>query len=128
VLANADQLELALMNLAVNARDAMDGEGAFTITTRSVGGMVELRVADTGPGIADEALGRLFEPLFTTKPPGKGTGLGLAQVAGAVRQAGGSVEAASGADGGAVFLLRLRAAPVEDIAAAPAAAPAAEGA
>lgn len=112
VLVNPDQLELALVNLAVNARDAMDGQGRLSITTAPAGDdMVEIRVTDTGPGIPPEVQGQLFRPFFSTKPPGKGTGLGLAQVAGTAHQAGGSVEAVPGPDGGACFVLRLRAAP-----------------
>ncbi|MDX1430450.1 MAG: ATP-binding protein, partial [Rhodothermales bacterium] len=113
VTANADQLELALINLAVNARDAMDGKGRVSIIAERIGDMVEIRVADSGPGIPVDIRHRLFEPLFTTKGPNKGTGLGLAQVASAVRDAGGTVEAINGADGGACFVLRLPAVQVE---------------
>lgn len=111
VLANADQLELALMNLIINARDAMNGEGAVTVSAAQAGDSVEIRVADTGPGVPPRLRARLFEPFFTTKPPGKGTGLGLAQVSGAARQAGGSVDVDEAPEGGAVFVLRLRPAP-----------------
>lgn len=110
VLANADQLELALVNLAANARDAIGGPGRVTLTAERDGDRVRLRFADTGPGFPPEVLPELFRPYFTTKPPGKGTGLGLAQVAGAVRQAGGEISAENGPDGGGVFVLTLRAA------------------
>ncbi|MGC3971386.1 MAG: PAS domain S-box protein [Pirellulales bacterium] len=116
------QLEQVLVNLAVNARDAMDGGGRLTISVRIVATdelpeaanddptiehYVELCVADTGAGIDDEIKHRVFEPFFTTKPAGKGTGLGLAVVYGIVRQSGGHVEIDGGADGGAVIRVRL---------------------
>ncbi|MCB1371997.1 MAG: hypothetical protein KDJ83_13980 [Rhodobacteraceae bacterium] len=109
VRANADQIELALLNLAGNARDAMEGSGRMTITAEPEpeGEMIALRVADTGPGFAPEVLEQLFRPFFTTKDPGKGTGLGLAQVEGAVRNAGGTIEAQNAEGGGAEFILHL---------------------
>ncbi len=101
------QLESALLNLAINARDAMPTGGRLLIQTANVtwpqepgerpaalqpGQYVRVTVADTGIGIAAELLGRVFEPFFTTKATGKGTGLGLAMVYGFVRQSGGHVE------------------------------------
>ncbi len=105
--ANADQIELALLNLAGNARDAMGGRGRLTISAEPDGDMVALRVADTGAGLSPEVLDQLFRPFFTTKDPGKGTGLGLAQVEGAVRNAGGTIEGRNAPGGGAEFVLRL---------------------
>ncbi|MES2783251.1 MAG: ATP-binding protein [Pseudomonadota bacterium] len=101
ICADPGQLENALLNLCVNARDAMDGEGTLRIKTRnspSVDGSqgdedhVVLTISDTGPGMPPDVLARAFEPFFTTKSVAKGTGLGLAQVDGFVRQTGGYVE------------------------------------
>jgi signal transduction histidine kinase len=96
-----DQLELALLNLCINARDAMQGEGQLTLVTGNLtvgledagelapGDYVSIAVRDTGPGIPPEVIARVFEPFFTTKPVGKGTGLGLSMVYGLAQQAGG---------------------------------------
>jgi signal transduction histidine kinase/CheY-like chemotaxis protein len=101
------QLENALLNLAVNARDAMEGSGELMIAVDHVvlsageiddlpsGEYVRLNVSDTGGGIAPEHLDRVFEPFFTTKPVGKGTGLGLTQIFGFARQSGGHATIAS---------------------------------
>ena len=97
------QMENAILNLAVNARDAMDGRGELTIRTAEMrmgahalprgeaGDYVVLSVADTGEGMTPEVIERVFEPFFTTKPAGKGTGLGLSQIFGLVGQMGGDV-------------------------------------
>lgn len=93
------QLEVAVLNVAVNARDAMPEGGGIVIRTRDVpageieglGRAVALSVTDTGTGITPEALARVFEPFFTTKNVGKGTGLGLSQVYGFAKQSGGDV-------------------------------------
>lgn len=89
-----NQLENALINLAVNARDAMEeGGGVLTITTRRDGpGLIELAVSDTGSGMEAETLRRAADPFYTTKPVGKGSGLGLSQVLGTVEQLGGRLE------------------------------------
>jgi len=104
VLMDQSQITQVLLNLAVNARDAMKGKGTLTIRTRNVtvdtayvhehsygrtGEFVRLSVSDTGPGIPPEILQHLFEPFHTTKPTGSGTGLGLSVVYGAVKEAGG---------------------------------------
>jgi signal transduction histidine kinase/ActR/RegA family two-component response regulator len=97
------QLENAIVNLAVNARDAMDGQGVMRVTTANVtlaasqvgdvraGDYVKISVSDTGCGMIPEVLERAFEPFFTTKPVGKGTGLGLSQIFGFAHQSGGEV-------------------------------------
>ena len=106
IFADANQLESALLNLVVNARDAMRDGGRLTIETANVrldetaladaeriaaGDYVMLGVSDTGAGIAPEFLDKVFEPFFTTKETGKGSGLGLSMVYGFVKQSGGHV-------------------------------------
>jgi signal transduction histidine kinase/CheY-like chemotaxis protein len=120
VMADATQLELAVMNLAVNARDAMPGGGRLTIRTRLVsresdavlpaGRYVELQVIDTGEGMPVNIVHRAFDPFFTTKAVGKGTGLGLAQVYGVARQAGGDARISSTPGGGTTVTLLFLAA------------------
>ncbi|MFT4248857.1 MAG: ATP-binding protein [Pseudomonas sp.] len=105
-----DDLELALLNVAANARDAMAGRGVFRIHGESHDGHVVLVLSDTGPGIPEPVLGRVLEPFYTTKPAGKGTGLGLSVVNDIVAAAGGRVEAGNGEGGGAFIRLRLPAA------------------
>jgi PAS domain S-box-containing protein len=114
VKADPGQLEQVLVNLCVNARDAMAQGGLLTISTRNVesavtgeGRSVELSVADTGCGMDEATRARVFEPFFTTKPPGKGTGLGLAVVYGIVRQSGGVVEVDSAPGAGTRITVRL---------------------
>ncbi len=99
-ISDANQLELALLNLAVNARDAMPGGGTLTIRGQVVTDgdklpQVELSVADTGSGMTEDVRSRAIEPFFTTKPTGVGTGLGLSQVYGVVRESGGTLAIAS---------------------------------
>ena len=117
------QLESAIMNLAVNARDAMAPEGgSLTITTKrieendiaglNIAGLAEcdhvlIEVADTGPGVPQSLIEKVFDPFFTTKEAGKGTGLGLSAVYGSIRQMGGAVELESVEGEGATFKLYL---------------------
>ena len=111
------EFELALINLALNARDAMPEGGMITLSAENAalqpadtrlglkGDFVAITVADTGSGIAPDILPRVFDPFFTTKPPDKGTGLGLSQVHGFVHQSGGtSASRASSAKGTRVTL------------------------
>jgi signal transduction histidine kinase/CheY-like chemotaxis protein len=119
VLSDRTQLELAVLNLAINARDAMPDGGRLTLATRVTriapgqsdlepDDYVELRITDTGGGMLPEVIERAFDPFFTTKGVGKGTGLGLSQVYGVARQAGGAARIASSAGGGTTVTLFLR--------------------
>jgi PAS domain S-box-containing protein len=116
VLADRGQVEQVLVNLAVNARDAMPRGGNLRIRTRAAGGGVVVEVSDSGCGMTAEVRARLFEPFFTTKPVGRGTGLGLAVVHGIVTQAGGRVEVASEPGRGATFTITLPPAGAADAA------------
>jgi signal transduction histidine kinase len=108
ISADPIQLEQVLLNLALNARDAMPDGGVLRMETRvSSGGGIEIAVSDTGSGISPEIRPRIFEPFFTTKQSGQGTGLGLAMVASIVRGHGGSVEVDSEPGRGTVFRMRL---------------------
>nr|WP_249160185.1 PAS domain S-box protein [Bradyrhizobium manausense] len=119
-VADIAQFETALINLAINARDAMEGEGCLTISVRKVQGIPHLRaqsarggdyvaisVADTGSGIAPENIDAIFEPFFTTKEVGKGTGLGLSQAFGFAKQSEGDIAVTSTAGQGATFTIYL---------------------
>ncbi|MDF0516021.1 ATP-binding protein [Bradyrhizobium yuanmingense] len=123
-LAYADrgQLSSALLNLAINARDAMLDGGRLTLTTRNVvfgvrealavgagyaGDYVEIEIADTGTGIPQAILERIFDPFFSTKEVGKGTGLGLSMVFGFVKQSGGGIRVASEEGRGTTFTIYL---------------------
>ncbi|MDO1558605.1 ATP-binding protein [Brevundimonas sp. 2R-24] len=127
------ELELALLNLAVNARDAMPDGGELTITVFSEPTNDEricIRVADTGVGMSPAVQSRVFEPFFTTKEVGRGTGLGLSQVYGFARSSGGDVTVQSEEGRGAVFTLCLPTtdkALAAEVSAAPPAAPRARG-
>ena len=116
------QIEQVLVNLAVNARDAMDGGGALTITTENYtnkkpkevmqddmppGEWVLIKIKDTGCGISKDNMNRILEPFFTTKGVGEGTGLGLATVYGIIRQSGGFLDIKSAVGKGTTFLIYL---------------------
>ncbi|HWY89962.1 MAG TPA: PAS domain S-box protein [Solirubrobacteraceae bacterium] len=122
VLIDPGQLEQVLVNLAVNARDAMPDCGALRIDTANMdidedfaasrpelspGPHICLRVSDTGIGMSPETVQRAFDPFFTTKPPGQGTGLGLATVYGIIQQAGGRLQIYSEPDVGSTFTVLL---------------------
>jgi signal transduction histidine kinase/ActR/RegA family two-component response regulator len=118
VLADPAQLELALLNMVVNARDAMPGGGTLTIEAQNahltatednelVGDFVCIEVRDTGAGIPPDILDRVFDPFFTTKEVGKGTGLGLSQVYGFTKQSGGQVSIRSHLGEGTSIVLHL---------------------
>lgn len=122
VKADPTRLQQVFMNLAVNARDAMPDGGQLTIALSTLilspeqspplpdmssGEWVQVSVSDTGAGISEENRTRLFEPFFTTKEPGKGTGLGLAQVHGIIKQHGGSLDVQSQLGVGSTFTFFL---------------------
>ncbi|MDP9412648.1 MAG: ATP-binding protein, partial [Pseudomonadota bacterium] len=117
---DVNQFETALMNLLINARDAVQGEGRIAVTVAEAHSLPTLRgeagrpgdfiiitVSDTGAGIASEQIDQIFEPFFTTKEVGRGTGLGLSQVYGFARQSGGNVEVRSRVGEGASFSIYL---------------------
>src|SRR5690606_20149046 len=117
VVSDANQLELALLNIAVNARDAMAGSGTLTITAKRAervdrslppGEYVDICISDTGAGMTEEVRARAVEPFFTTKPLGQGTGLGLSQVYGVVRESGGALSLQSEPGKGTTVRLTLR--------------------
>jgi signal transduction histidine kinase len=120
--ADVNGLENALLNLAVNARDAMPNGGKLTIETANAhlddayaashaevlaGQYVLIAVTDTGGGMSEAVIGRAFDPFFTTKPTGSGTGLGLSQVYGFIKQSGGHVKIYSEIDVGTTVKLYL---------------------
>ncbi|KAF0182912.1 MAG: multi-sensor hybrid histidine kinase [Alphaproteobacteria bacterium] len=105
-LLDSTQLSAAILNLILNARDAMPGGGALTVRTRA-GDRAGVEVSDTGVGIAPEALPHIFDPFFTTKSVGRGSGLGLSMVQGFVEQSGGRVMVRSEPGAGATFALEF---------------------
>jgi PAS domain S-box-containing protein len=118
VMADANQVQTALLNLAINARDAMPGGGTLRIASGNIrvedaeadlpaGEYATLTVEDSGTGMTEDVKARLFEPFFTTKELGKGTGLGLAQVYGFVRQSGGTVRVRSAPGEGTTMTILL---------------------
>lgn len=122
VLADPGQVDQVIVNLAVNARDAMLDGAKVTVETRNIeidatsaeshpwvqpGSYLLMSVSDTGVGMQPEILRRLFEPFFTTKEPGKGTGLGLSTVYGIVKQSNGHIEVDSTPGGGTTFTILL---------------------
>jgi CheY-like chemotaxis protein len=135
-MADANQVELAILNLVINGRDAMASGGVLKISSRTAqsadgsveGDYVVVSVADQGVGIPAAMLDKVFEPFFTTKPIGKGTGLGLSQVYGIAQQSGGRarIESVEGQGATVEIWLPLTQAPREqDVGAAP--APAEQG-
>lgn len=130
VKADPSQIEQVVVNISINARDAMPKGGLLTIETSNVeirpdakddyigfnpGNYARLRIADTGCGMSPEILSHIFEPFFTTKENGKGTGLGLATVYGIVKQAGGNITVKSEAGKGTTFDVYLPAVPGEAV-------------
>ena len=120
VWVDANQLKQVLLNLILNARDAIEGDGRVTISTRRKapvteeadlgepsGGFIEIAVSDTGKGIPAEEVDKIFDPFYTTKPPGEGTGLGLAISLRIVEGFGGSIDVQSTEGKGSTFTIRL---------------------
>ncbi len=131
VFADNNQIEMALLNLAINARDAMPAGGALRFHARRAtppagllpaGDYVCIAVTDSGEGMSAEVAAKVFEPFFTTKPVGKGTGLGLSQVYGMAQQSGGGARIVSSPGRGTTVEVWLRRAPADTEAAGPAAA------
>ena len=131
-----NELELAILNMAVNARDAMPSGGLLRISAQNVttpenegdlsGDLVELKIADTGVGIPPDVLPKVVDPFFTTKGPNKGTGLGLSQVYGFVQQSGGRMTVVSELGQGATITLwfqRATARPLDKVEGEPARPP-----
>ncbi|HEY5146171.1 MAG TPA: ATP-binding protein [Polyangiaceae bacterium] len=126
IVAAPVHLEQILLNLAINARDAMPGGGTLRIVARArrlaegeerdccAGDWLELEAIDTGSGISDDVMPHLFEPFFTTKPAGQGTGLGLSTCYGIVRQLGGTIRATSAPGERTTFTVLLPRAPNQD--------------
>ena len=105
VSADLDQLRHVLINLLVNAAQAMPAGGAIRVSARGENGAIAIEVADNGPGVPEEARAHLFEPFYTTKA--RGTGLGLPTARRFVEAHGGTLELVDGADGGTIARLRL---------------------
>jgi len=135
--ADASAINQIVMNLALNARDAMPNGGDLEIRSRirhevpgdtvRGGGFIELSVRDSGIGMDEATRSRAFEPFFTTKEPGKGSGLGLAQVYGLVEQCGGAIEVESEPGRGSLFRVLLPRIEATEAAPAQVAAPAEGG-
>jgi signal transduction histidine kinase len=102
-----DSIFAVLLNLTLNAADAMPEGGILEITVRAGEGEIEIDFRDTGHGISEEDLERIFEPYFTTKEPGRGTGLGLTLARGVLRDIGGDVEVESELGKGSTFRVRI---------------------
>ena len=111
VIVDTGQIEQVILNVALNGRDAMPGGGTLTIETANIladtGPHVMLAIGDTGTGIDETAREHLFEPFYTTKDPGQGTGLGLATVYAIVKQSGGSISIDSERGSGTTFKVLL---------------------
>jgi two-component system NtrC family sensor kinase len=108
--ADKNQLQQVLVNLSLNACEAMPNGGTLSISTLAQDGKVLVKLTDTGCGIKKEHLGRIFDPFFSTKPVGKGTGLGLSVSYGIIQQHGGAIEVESEEGKGSTFTVVLPAA------------------
>ena len=105
--ADGDQLAQVFLNMITNARDAMPEGGELTLGTSTSGETIEIRFMDTGRGISEEHLGKIFDPFVTTKPVGEGTGLGLSVGYGIIQAHGGDIDVESEVGRGTTFTIRL---------------------
>jgi len=114
---DASQIERVIMNMIINAAEAMEGEGDLILTTRSVqqNNFVEIEFRDTGPGISGENIEKIFDPFFTTKDVGHGTGLGLAISFGVVKAHNGTITVESEPGKGTIFIVRLPVSVAEEV-------------
>jgi two-component system NtrC family sensor kinase len=109
VLVDSSQIQQVFINITLNAAEAMDGQGELTIVTRESqdGHHIEIGITDTGCGISEENMKRLFEPFYTTKEVGRGTGLGLAISYGIIQRNNGTIQVKSHVGEGTTFTIRL---------------------
>jgi two-component system, NtrC family, sensor kinase len=107
VYGNLGKLQQVFINLFLNARDAMPSGGELEIQTGMTESMVVIDISDTGTGIPEDDLKRIFDPFYTTKPIGKGTGLGLAVSYGIIQEHGGRIFVDSSVGKGTHFRLKL---------------------
>ena len=107
VLANPEELLQVFVNLMTNAIHAMDGKGTLTLSSWSEDGLAKISITDSGCGIPQEKMEKIFEPFYTTKPAGKGTGLGLQNVKAIVNKYQGDLKVESQVGKGTTFLIEL---------------------
>ena len=109
-LADSQQLQQVFLNIVTNAEQAIkdvDSKGEITIQSQTVGDVIQVTVADDGPGISKDIMGRIFEPFYTTKELGKGTGLGLSICHGIIGDHGGQIRIESAEGEGTTFTIEL---------------------
>jgi two-component system NtrC family sensor kinase len=107
ILADSDQLQQVFLNLFLNARDAMPDRGELSMQTSANGDGIRIEIADNGSGVDEKDLKHIFDPFYTTKPAGKGTGLGLAVCYGIITAHGGRIEIEKNDGGGTKFVVTL---------------------
>ncbi|SDM88844.1 PAS domain S-box-containing protein [Geoalkalibacter ferrihydriticus] len=107
IVADPRELEQVVLNLTMNALQAIGNKGRISIRTRHAGARVVLKVEDSGPGIPEPIRSRIFDPFYTTKPVGEGTGLGLSICSGIVGDLGGSIDVSSVEGQGTTFIVSL---------------------
>jgi signal transduction histidine kinase len=108
LMVNKNEMEQAFLAIINNAVDAMSQSGTIDISASQSPGELEIRIRDAGPGIPESALKKIFDPFYTTKPPGKGTGLGLTIASEIVRKYGGTLSVVSTPGQGATFSFKFR--------------------